>query len=191
MFFDAPASAIRRWVGVCLTSVSVLAVGASGSEYEGIVDLLEPDYLNRPIDVTRLPLRYAVTLVHGRGTRVVYTFEDPNCGYCRELSQRLEEMGDITVHTFVLAFLGDDSKVKADAVWCSPDRALAWHLVMKKALVPTSGDDGCQAPTAETEKLSEMLGISLIPTLFFSNGSRMNGVKSRDEIERRLRAAGM
>ena len=161
---------------------------AADAELDGIVDLLDPDYLKHPINVARLPLKYAVTVVHGRGTRVVYTFEDPNCGYCRDLTRRLGEIGDVTVHTFIVTFLGDDSRAKADAVWCAPDRGGAWERVMSKKAVPAAGA-GCRAPTGETMKLVGMLGINMTPTVFYADGSRMNGVKPRAEIEARLRDA--
>ena len=45
----------------------------------------------------------------------------------------------------------------------------------------------CRAPTAQTMKLAGMLGINLSPTVFYADGSRMNGVKPQREIEMRLR----
>lgn len=161
---------------------------AADAELDGIVDLLDPDYLKQPIKVARLPLKYALTTTHGRGERSVYTFEDPNCGYCRELTRRLEEIGNVRVHTFIVTFLGEDSKTKADAVWCSPDRAAAWQRVMRRQTLPPA-PAGCQAPKAEAMKLVGMLGITLTPTVFFADGSRMNGVRPRAEIEQRLRQA--
>ncbi|MBS1189488.1 MAG: putative protein disulfide-isomerase [Rhodocyclaceae bacterium] len=161
---------------------------AADAELEGIVDLLDLDYLKHPIRVDRLPLKYAVTTIHGRGERTVYTFEDPNCGYCRQLTRRLEEIGNVTVHTFIVTFLGENSRTQADAVWCARDRSAAWHRVMGKKDTPPA-PAGCRGPTAQTMKLVGMLGITLAPTVFFADGSRMNGIKPRDEIEERLQAA--
>lgn len=162
---------------------------AADTELEGIVDLLDYDYLKRPINVARLPLKYAITTVHGRGERTVYTFEDPNCGYCRELTRRLELIDNVTVHTFIITFLGEDSRLKADAVWCGADRSAAWHKVMARKAVPVA-PAGCRAPTEQTMKLVGMLGITLTPTVFFADGTRMNGIKPQSEIEERLRSAG-
>lgn len=161
---------------------------AADAELDGIVDLLDFDYLKRPIHVSRLPVKYAVTTVHGRGDRTVYTFEDPNCGYCRELTRRLEEIDNVKVYTFVVTFLGEDSRAKADAVWCAADRSSAWRRMMAKQPIPQA-PAGCQAPNAQTTKLAGLLGITLTPTVFFADGSRMNGLKSKGEIEQRLQAA--
>lgn len=161
---------------------------ATDAELEGIVDLLDPDYQQQPIKVARLPVKYAVKTVFGRGRRVVYSFEDPNCGYCRQLHQLLGEIGDLTVYTFVVSFLGDDSVRKADAVWCAGNRAAAWHRVMRQQPVAAARRD-CSAPHAEVRRMIGLLGINLTPTVFFADGERMNGIKPRAEVERRLAAA--
>ena len=155
---------------------------ANDAELEGIVDLLDPDYQKQPINVARLPLKYAVKAVYGRGSRTVYTFEDPNCGYCRQLHRSLAEIGDLTVYTFVVSFLGDDSVRLSNAVWCAKNRADAWDRVMKQQTV-ADAKKGCAAPNAEISRLIGLLGINLTPTVFFANGARMNGVKPREEIE--------
>jgi thiol:disulfide interchange protein DsbC len=138
--------------------------------------------------VARLPLKYAVKTVYGRGSRVIYTFEDPNCGYCQQLHATLGAIGDLTVYTFVVSFLGDDSVRQADAVWCAKDRAATWHRVMQKKTV-AAARKGCTAPNTEVKKLIGLLGINLTPTVFYASGERMNGVKPRAEVEQRLDAA--
>lgn len=157
-------------------------------DLEGIVDLLDPDYQRQPITVARLPLKYAITHVYGKGERVLYTFEDPDCGYCRQLHRHVAAIGNLTVHTFVLTFLGPESGAKASAAWCSADRSGSWDRIMRGEAVPPARH-GCTAPTAQTMKLAGMLGINLTPTVFFADGSRMNGVKPRAEIEARLKLA--
>ena len=166
------------------------AAPPAADEFDGIVDLFDADYLRQPINVARLPLHLAVTVVHGRGEHVLYTFEDPNCGYCRELTRRLASIGNVTVHTYAVALLGDDSRSKADRVWCAADRAAAWVRMMnREELTPARA--GCNAPLGETMKLAEILGIDFTPTVFFADGTRMVGIKPRAEIERRLRAAAI
>ncbi len=163
-------------------------MASADAELDGIVDLLDPDYLRQPINVARLPLQHAITVMHGRGERVLYTFEDPQCGYCRELARRLAAIGNVKVHTFVVALLGEESRGLADRAWCAPERASAWQRVMLRQYVPAARE-GCAAPHAKTMQLAEMLGINFTPTVFFSDGTRMVGLKPKAEIEARLRAA--
>lgn len=176
----------------CVLALTLPAAAADADwvndpDLEGIVDLLDPDYQKHPINVARLPLKVAITSVHGKGERVLYTFEDPNCGYCRLLHRTLGEIGNLTVHTFVLTFLGPDSGARFDAVWCSADRAGAWARTMRRAALPPPAA-GCRAPAAQTMKLAGMLGVNLTPTVFFADGSRLVGVRPRAEIEALLAA---
>jgi len=182
---------------ICL-AISVLAAPAfaqtstnwaADAELAGIVDLLDPDYQKQPIRVSQLPVKYAIKSVYGRGSRTLYTFEDPNCGYCRQLHRTIGEIGDLTVYTYVVSFLGEDSVAKANAVWCAKDRAAAWDRVMKKQAIPPA-NEACTAPNGEIRKLIGLLGINLTPTVFFADGQRMNGIKPRSEIEQRLKATG-
>jgi hypothetical protein len=168
---------------------STAADWVNDPDLDGIVDLLDPDYQQQAITVARLPLKYAITQVHGRGERVLYTFEDPNCGYCRQLHRTLGEIGNLTVHTFVLTFLGPDSGARFDAVWCSDNRAGGWDRTMRQGATLPAPTDGCRAPAPQTMKLAAMLGVNLTPTIFFADGSRMNGVRPRAEIEKRLAKA--
>ena len=73
----------------------------------------------------------AIKMVRGNGKRVLYTFEDPNCGYCRELYKELGKMADVTVYTFLLPILSPDSADKARAIWCARDRAKAWDQAQR------------------------------------------------------------
>ncbi len=65
----------------------------------------------------------AVKRVKGSGKRVIYTFEDPNCGYCKELQKELVKLNDVTIYTFLWPILSQDSVDKSKAIWCAADRA--------------------------------------------------------------------
>ena len=61
------------------------------------------------IKFSDLPLELAVKTVRGDGKRVVATFEDPNCGYCKKLAKEMQGMSNVTVYTFLLPILTRDS----------------------------------------------------------------------------------
>lgn len=56
-----------------------------------------------------LPLKMAIKTVKGDGKRVMAVFEDPNCPYCRKLHETMRGIDNVTVYTFLLNILSEDS----------------------------------------------------------------------------------
>ncbi len=139
------------------------------------------------IDFSKLPLDQAVKVVKGKGTRVIATFEDPNCGYCKRLGKELAEMDDITIYTFLYPILSEDSRTKSENIWCAKDRAKAWSdwLVGGKAPAEASCDT---ATIARNVELGQSLRINGTPTIFLADGSRIGGYVPRAELEKALAA---
>ena len=88
-----------------------------------------------------LPLDRAIKQVRGDGKRVLATFEDPNCGYCKRLAKDLLKLDNVTVYTFLLPILSEDSVRKSKQIWCSGDRAKAWNDWMVDGRAPAGKGD--------------------------------------------------
>lgn len=124
----------------------------------------------------------AIKTVRGNGRRVLYTFEDPNCGYCRELYKELAKMNDITVYTFLLPVLSPDSADKSRAIWCAKDRAKAWDQMMTKGALRETPKP-CEAPLEKTAQMAQRLGIRGTPALYLANGQQLGGYIPAQQIE--------
>lgn len=124
----------------------------------------------------------AIKMVRGNGKRVLYTFEDPNCGYCRELYKELAKMTDVTVYTFLLPILSPDSTEKSRAIWCARDRAKAWEQVMLKGAL-SEASKPCDAPLAKNSEISQKLGIRGTPAIYMANGQQLGGFIPAQQIE--------
>ena len=127
------------------------------------------------IDVTTLPRDLAVRQVRGAGTRTLYVFADPQCGYCKALEQTLATMDDITVHTFVMPLLGAESRRLAAAIQCAADPGAAWSALMLKAQLPPDAGSACDSKVDAIAKLAQTLGISGTPTLVAADGRKSAG----------------
>ena len=124
----------------------------------------------------------AIKMVRGNGKRVLYTFEDPNCGYCRELYKELVKMTDVTVYTFLLPILSPDSTEKSRAIWCAKDRAKAWEQVMTKGAL-TEASKPCDTPLAKNTEISQRLGIRGTPAIYLASGQQLGGFIQAQQIE--------
>lgn len=141
------------------------------------------------IKFSDLPISQAIKLVRGDGKRVMATFEDPNCGYCKRLVREFVKMDNVTVYTFLLPILGDDSLKKAKQIWCTADPAKAWTEWMVEGKHPGSKEDCDISALNKNVEFAGKLGISGTPTMFFANGERISGALPPAQIEQRLNEA--
>jgi thiol:disulfide interchange protein DsbC len=138
-----------------------------------------------------LPLELAVKQVRGSGKNVMVTFEDPNCGYCKKLAKDILTLKDVTVYTFLLPVLGDDSYDKSKAIWCAPDRAKAWIDWMTASMALPAIPAKCDtAGLDKSAQLGGRLNIRGTPAIFFATGERVGGYIPPAEIEKRFAPAG-
>lgn len=143
--------------------------------------------------LSSLDVKNAVKQVNGNGSRVIYTFEDANCGYCKKLHGESGILENTTIYTFPVGFLGDPSVEKAKRILCTDkekDRLDLWRSMMTDKPVP-NGDSSCEngaVVLAKNGRNSQQLGVTGTPTLFFKDGTRITGYMPAAEIEKRLAA---
>ena len=136
-----------------------------------------------------LPLDMAIKTVKGNGQRVMAVFEDPNCPYCRKLHQTLGQIDNVTVYTFLLNILSDDSAAKSKNIWCAPDRSLAWQQWMTEAKPAPSAPAACITPNEQVLALGRKLHVQGTPTIYFADGSRSGSGFDLATLEARLNHA--
>jgi len=138
-----------------------------------------------------LPLELALKQVRGSGKNIMVTFEDPNCGYCKKLARDILTLKDVTVYTFLLPVLGDDSFEKSKAIWCAPDKSKAWVDWMTTGKMPPAAPAKCDtAGLDKSAQLGGKLSIRGTPAIFFATGERIGGYIPAAEIEKRFNATG-
>lgn len=141
------------------------------------------DELSR-VDFSELPLELAIKQVKGDGSRVMAIFEDPNCGYCKQLHNTLKDVDNITVYTFLFPILSPDSSTKARDIWCAQDRSTAWRDWMLGGKKPANAE--CDTPVEQTLALGKKLKVQGTPAIFFADGSRINGALPLDALNQKL-----
>lgn len=135
-----------------------------------------------------LPLDLAIKQVKGNGKRVLVTFEDPNCSYCRKLAKELQSVSDVTVYTYLYPILSPDSTEKSKNIWCAADRVKAWNDLMIDGKLPASAN--CSHPTEKVVALGRKLNIKGTPAMIFADGSRVPGYMPAAMLEKALDKGG-
>ncbi len=141
------------------------------------------------IKFSDLPIEQAIKQVRGSGKRVLATFEDPNCGYCKKLAKDLQKLDNVTLYTFLLPILSEDSNRKSKQIWCSADRAKSWNDWMVDGKAPSGKEDCDTSAITKNREIGERLRITGTPTLFFADGERVPGAVPLATIEKKLAAA--
>jgi thiol:disulfide interchange protein DsbC len=137
------------------------------------------------VDFNKLPLELAVKKVKGNGSRKMAYFTDPNCGWCKKLEHEMQNVTDVTLYLFMATYIGgEDSAQKAQAIWCSEDKAKAWDDLMLNGVKPAAGQ--CDTPTTKVMALGEKLKVNGTPALIFANGVVNPGYMPATELNKAL-----
>lgn len=139
------------------------------------------------VPFAQLPLELAIKTVKGNGRRVFASFEDPNCGFCKQLHATLDSIDDYTLYTFLVPILGPDSEAKIRGIWCAQDRAVSLHGIFQGTVSQAAGT--CEVPMERFIGLANRFRVQGTPTLIFQDGSRAGGALPLAQLEQRLSAS--
>lgn len=128
------------------------------------------------------PLKDAVKQVFGNGERQLVVFSDANCTYCRQMEKVYANVNNLTVYTFIMPML--QGSANADQIVCAKDQAKAWHDWMLRHQRPGSVLAGCDTSVLQRNmELAVRNNVRGAPTMFFPNGTRLNGAISAEQLE--------
>jgi thiol:disulfide interchange protein DsbC len=142
------------------------------------------------IDFASLPLKDAVVIKQGNGTRRMAVFGDPNCGYCKRFERDLAKLQDVTIYTFLYPILGPDSNAKSKDIWCAQDSAKAWRAWMVEGVTPPKSMGQCDTAALERNiAFGKKHRVQGTPAAIFEDGTRAPGAIPLEALEKNLAAA--
>lgn len=132
-----------------------------------------------------LPLNLAFKQVRGDGSRKIAIFEDPNCGYCKQLQKSLVDAENVTIYSFLYPILSEDSVIKTRDVLCSKESSKAWFDWMVGGVVPPENE--CEDHNIQQLlDLGRKLSVRGTPAIFFEDGFRASGALPLAQIHEKL-----
>lgn len=106
----------------------------------------------------------------------VTVFTDIDCSYCRKLHSEIKKYNDLGIRMRYLSYpragIGSVSFKKAEAVWCSKDKAKALTRAKNGENIKS---EKCNSPVAEHYALGNMIGIRGTPALVLEDGTVIPG----------------
>jgi thiol:disulfide interchange protein DsbC len=143
-----------------------------------------------PVKMHKLPLKDAIAIKQGKGTRKMAVFVDPNCGYCKRFERDVANLKDVTVYIYLYPILGADSQTKSRDIWCAKDPVLAWRDWMLEDKLPPDARADCDAQALQRNvAFGRKHRVNGTPALFFEDGSRKPGALPAEQVERQLAMA--
>lgn len=173
-------------------TVDFLLVGGALIDANTLEDLTEKRQPRLLRDMFKaLPLDKAIKTVYGKGERIMVTFEDPDCPYCKEMTKTMWNNSaavNATVYTFLLPLkrLHPDADRKSRTIMCSKNPARAWKEWMTVEKAIPSQDVSCEAAKAVDvgADLGKNMGFNSTPRLLFASGSQVTGAIDVERLEK-------
>ena len=138
-------------------------------------------------DFDKLPLKDAIAIKQGKGTRKMAVFVDPNCGYCKRFERDVANLKDVTVYIYLYPILGPDSQTKSRDIWCAKDPAGAWRDWMLANKLPSSAPARCDFAAIERNvELGRKHRVNGTPATVFEDDSRLPGAVPGEQLEKQL-----
>ncbi len=139
------------------------------------------------VDVAKLPFGDALVFKQGTGAHRMIVFEDPNCHYCKDAERNFAALKDVTIYTFLIPILGDDSVAKSRAIWCSKNNAAVWRNWMIQGVMPQRPMGSCDLTALNRNlDLATRYHLNYTPAIIFEDGTRYKGLATVDQITKRL-----
>jgi thiol:disulfide interchange protein DsbC len=143
-------------------------------------------------DFDKLPLKDAITIKQGKGTRKMAVFVDPNCGYCKRFERDVSNLKDVTVYIYLYPILGADSQTKSRDIWCAKDPALAWRDWMLANKLPSSAPAKCDFAAIERNvELGRKHRVTGTPATVFEDDTRLPGAVPGEQLDKQLVQAAL
>ena len=141
-------------------------------------------------DFSKLPVKDAIAIRQGKGTRKMAVFVDPNCGYCKRFERDVAGLKDATVYIFLYPILGPDSQTKSRDIWCAKDPAKAWREWMLENKLPSSAPAKCDVAAIERNvELGRKHRVTGTPATVFEDDSRLPGAVPAEQLDKQLTQA--
>ena len=138
-------------------------------------------------DLPKLPYGDALVFKQGAGTRHMVVFEDPNCHFCKDAEKNFAQLKNVTIYTFLIPILGDDSVMKARAIWCSKNNAQVWRTWMLQGVMPPRPMGSCDIQALERNlDLASRYHLNYTPAIIFDDGSKFAGNADLQSLTKRL-----
>lgn len=134
----------------------------------------EIEYSTKHIDVERfgLPIKDMNVITFGNGPETVYSFVDPQCGYCKSfVKEAKEKLEEYTFKLIVVPALGEKSNKLSKSLYCASDKSKSLEAFMADDLSNLQQKDACDSKYYDlTLTFAQLVGVNAVPFMIAPDG---------------------
>jgi thiol:disulfide interchange protein DsbC len=121
---------------------------------------------------------------NGDEKHVVTVFTDIDCGYCRKLHSKMDEMNELGITVRYMAYpragVDSDSYKKTVGVWCADDQKKAMDIAKRTG--QSDMTKNCKNPVVDHMMLGGEFGVTGTPAILLSNGTMIPGYQPPKQL---------
>lgn len=134
----------------------------------------EVEYSTKHINVERfgLPIDSMNVITFGTGPKTVYSFVDPQCGYCKKfVAEAKSKVSEYTFKLIVVPALGKESNLQSKSLFCAKDKSDALNAFMNDGLGDLAQKTACDSKYYDlTLTFAQLVGVNAVPYMIAPDG---------------------
>jgi thiol:disulfide interchange protein DsbC len=133
-----------------------------------------------------IPASDEISFAPAKPKYTITVFTDVDCPYCRQFHKQIDQYNKLGIAVNYVFFplpMHKGADKKAEAVWCSADRHVAYTEAMNGK---DPGTKTCANPIAETMQLGKSMGVDGTPAIYSADGDHLGGFVAPDQLLKRL-----
>lgn len=141
----------------------------------------EIEYSTKHINVERfgLPIDSMNVITFGNGPKTVYSFVDPQCGFCKKfVTEAQTKAGEYTFKLIVVPALGKESNRQSKSLFCAKEKSNALDAFMNNGLGNLPQKNKCDAKYYDlTLTFAQLVGVNAVPYMIAPDGRYKAGAE--------------
>ena len=128
------------------------------------------------VDVSKLPLKDAITIRKGNGAKELIMFTDVDCPFSRKAHEWLNSQTNYTLHIFLYPLnIHHHSHDKSVQVLCSKNRIAALHTALSGKEIGSEKCEAGEKMLARHIAVARKVGVHSTPIFVTETGAKISG----------------
>jgi thiol:disulfide interchange protein DsbC len=128
------------------------------------------------VEVDRLPIKDAIEIKKGKGSKKLFMFTDVDCPFCKQSYNWLKTQTDLSLYVFLLPLpIHPSAYDKSIKILCQENKVAALELAESGQETTGNKCETGESTLRKHKSLAEELGVQATPLFITESGTRIMG----------------